>query len=325
MENSPLHLLVLPPPEPGAGEIRVRIRACGVCRTDLHVIEGDLPSRKLPIVPGHQVVGVVDQKGRLTSKFKKGDRVGIAWLRSTCGQCEDCRRGNENLCEMSRYTGYDADGGYAEYAVVPEPYAYRIPDRFKEDEAAPLLCAGIIGFRAFKRCDVGPGARLGLFGFGSSAHITIQVARHLECEVYVSTRGAKHRKLASDLGARWVGEADEIPPVKLDAAILFAPVGNLVPPALRSLGKGGRLVSAGIHLTTIPEMTYKEHFFHEKVFTSVESNTRRDGEELLTLAAKIPVRARVEIFPLDEANRALLLLKQGAIEGTAVLVPSSNS
>jgi propanol-preferring alcohol dehydrogenase len=285
----------------------------------LHVVEGDLPAAKLPIIPGHQAVGLVDQVGPGVARFRIGDRVGIAWLRWTCGQCEDCRRGDENLCRNSRYTGWHADGGYADLAVVNEAFAYALPAALSDDEAAPLLCAGIIGYRALRRSEVPAGGRLGLFGFGSSAHVTLQVARHRGCEVFVATRGEKHRRLARELGAAWVGGADETPPVALDGAILFAPAGELVPPALRALRRGGTLAIAGIYVSTLPPLEYEPHLFHEKRLTSVEANTRRDGEELLALAAEIPIRPRTQLFPLEEAGRVLALLRGDGIEGTAVL------
>jgi propanol-preferring alcohol dehydrogenase len=319
IDEAELPLTEVPDPQPGPGEVRVRVAVCAICRTDLHVIEGDLPQKKSPLVPGHQVVGVVDALGPGCSRFRIGDRVGIAWLRHTCGVCDDCRRGDENLCRNSRYTGYHADGGYAELAVVEEAFAYAIPDVFSDDEAAPLLCAGIIGYRALLRSEVPPGGRLGLYGFGSSAHITLQVALGRGCEVYVATRGESHQRLARELGAAWVGGPDAEPPVKLDGAILFAPAGALVPPALRALRGGGTLALAGIHVSTIPAMEYEPHLFHEKRLTSVEANTRRDGEALLAEAARLPIRPRRELFPLAEAKRALSLLVHDGIDGTGVL------
>jgi len=318
--EQPLVLCEVADPDPGPRQIRVRVSVCGICRTDLHVVEGDLPPVRMPIIPGHQVVGVVDRVGPDCRRFAVGDRVGIAWLRETDGTCEFCRRGDENLCPASRYTGWHEDGGYAELAVVREDFAYRIPDVFTDEEAAPLLCAGIIGYRALARSRVPDGGRLGLFGFGSSAHVTMQVAQHRRCEVYVSTRGAGHRRLAHELGARWVGEADALPPVPLDGAIVFAPAGELVPPALRALRKGGTLALAGIHMSTIPAMSYDEHLFHEKTLTSVEANTRADGEALLAIAAAIPIRSRRVLFPFADANRALATLKHDGIDGTGVLV-----
>jgi propanol-preferring alcohol dehydrogenase len=317
--SAPLRLVELPDPEPGPQEVRVRVSVCALCRTDLHVIEGDLPAHKLPIIPGHQVVGVVDRVGPACRRLRVGDRVGIAWLGQTDGSCEFCRRGEENLCPASRYTGWDADGGYAELALVHEAFAYLIPPIFSDEDAAPLLCAGIIGYRALLRSRVPDGGRLGLFGFGSSAHVTMQVARHRGCDVYVATRGAGHRRFAAELGAAWVGEAQAPPPVALDAAIVFAPAGEIVPPALRALRKGGTLALAGIHMSPIPALTYEEHLFHEKTLTSVEANTRADGEALLLVAAEIPIRPRRRSFALAEANEALALLAGDGIDGTAIL------
>ncbi len=320
IEEAPLRPTDAPDPNPAPRQIRVRVHVCGICRTDLHVIEGDLALVRRPIIPGHQVVGVVDRVGPGCRRFGVGDRVGIAWLRGTDGSCEYCRRGDENLCPASSYTGWHEDGGYAELALVREDFAYAIPERFSDDEAAPLLCAGIIGYRALQRARVPDGGRLGIFGFGSSAPITMQVAQHRGCEVYVATRGAEHRRLAEELGARWVGEADALPPVPLDSAIVFAPAGEIVPRALRSLRKGGTVSLAGIHMSPVPEMTYEPHLFHEKTLTSVEANTRKDGEELLAIAAAIPLRPRRRLFPLAEANRALATLKHDGIDGTGVLV-----
>jgi propanol-preferring alcohol dehydrogenase len=299
----------------------VRVAACGVCRTDLHVIEGDISSRRLPLVPGHQVVGTVAARGEGSARFAVGDRVGIAWLRGTCGACDWCRSGSENLCGGSRYTGWDADGGYAESAIVPEAFAYAIPSAFTDVEAAPLLCAGIIGYRALRRSRIEPGGRLGLFGFGSSAHIVAQIALHRGCSLYVATRGRAHREAAADLGASWVGDTFDVPPVPLDAAIVFAPAGEVVPPALRALRKGGTLAVAGIHLSDLPAMDYATCLFHEKTLTSVESNTRADGEELLREAAEILLRPRVAAYPLADANDVLAALAGDGFGGTAVLVP----
>lgn len=319
--SAPLRATDVPAPEPGPGEVRVRVRACGVCRTDLHVIEGDLPPRKLPLIPGHQVVGVVDRLGSGASRFRVGDRIGIAWLRQTDGTCAYCRSGRENLCENPLFTGYHADGGYAEYAVVPEAFAYAIPEVFGDTEATPLLCAGIIGYRALQRSETPRGGKLGIWGFGSSAHVTIQVARARGCEVYVATRGEKHQALARELGARWVGGALDPLPVKVDGGILFAPAGEIVPVALRSLEKGGTLAVAGIWLSAIPPLDYERELFYERNLRSVTANTRADGEALLAEAAAIPLRPRVTTFPLDEANRVLQLLKTDQLNGTGVLVP----
>jgi len=320
IDTTPLQLGDIPIPEPAPNEIRVRVEACGICRTDLHVVEGELPPQVEHIVPGHQVVGVVDRRGAAAARFKEGDRVGIAWLRSTCGTCRYCVAGNENLCPRARFTGYHANGGYAEYAVVREDFAYALPARLRAAETTPLLCAGIIGYRALRRADMRPGCRLGLYGFGSSAHIAIQVARHLGCTVYVMTRDERHQQLARQLGAAWAGGADAAPPEKLDSAVLFAPVGHLVLPALEALDHGGTLALAGIYLTDIPALNYERHLFHEKNLRSVTANTRQDGEELLRIAADIPIRPQTTAFPLEEANRALRQLKHDAIQGSGVLL-----
>jgi len=318
-ETRPLRAVDREPPEPGAGEVRVRVEACGVCRTDLHVVEGDLAERCAHVVPGHQVVGRVDRAGPGSERFAPGERVGIAWLRRACGSCRFCRRGAENLCTAPEFTGWDADGGYAEWAVVPEAFAYALPEALDAHQAAPLLCAGIIGYRAYRRCGVEPGGRLGLYGFGGSAHITIQVARHFGCEVYVFSRGGEHRELAEELGAAWVGDGFDPPPRPLDAAVLFAPAGELVPPALEALDRGGTLAIAGIHLTDVPPLEYQRHLFQEKTLRSVTANTREDGRALLELAAAIPIRTRTRGYPLEAANEALIDLKQDRVQGAAVL------
>jgi propanol-preferring alcohol dehydrogenase len=319
--SSPLALRQVPEPIPEAGEVRVRVRACGLCRTDLHVIEGDLPPKRLPLIPGHQVVGVVEALGPGAERFRVGDRIGIAWLRHTCGVCVYCRAGRENLCESSRYTGYHADGGYAELAVVPEAFAYAIPGVFSDAEATPLLCAGIIGYRALQRAEVPRGGTLGMWGFGSSAHITIQVARARGCRVYVATRDPRHQALARELGAAWVGGAGDPMPGKVDGGILFAPVGEWIPMALQAVEKGGTLAVAGIWLSPIPPLDYERDLFYERNLRSVTANTRADGEALLAEAATIPIRPRVVTFPLAGANEGLQRLKADGIEGTGVLVP----
>jgi len=316
---APLKLREVPDPAPGPGEVRVRIRACGICRTDLHVIEGDLPPRRLPLILGHQVVGVVDRLGPGATRFLEGDRIGIAWLRHTCGVCAFCLAGRENLCESARFTGYHADGGYAEHAVVPEAFAYSIPAVFGDAEATPLLCAGIIGYRALERAEVPRGGRLGIWGFGSSAHITIQIAIARGCQVYVATRGEKHQALAREMGATWVGGAAEPLPLSVHGGILFAPAGELVPVALRSIEKGGSLAIAGIWLSPIPGLDYEKELFYERNLRSVTANTRADGEGLLAEAAAIPLRPRVTMFELREANRGLQLLKADQLNGTGVL------
>ncbi len=318
--GAPLALADVPAPTPGPGEVRLRVRCCAACRTDLHVIEGDLAPLRLPIVPGHQVVGVVDALGPGATRFRPGDRAGVAWLRWTCGTCRFCRRGRENLCERSRYTGWTDDGGYAEYCCVPEAFAYPIPAAFDDAEAAPLLCAGIIGYRALRRSGLAPGGRLALYGFGSSAHVTLQVARHWGCPVYVSTRDAAHRALALELGARWAGGPGEPLPERVDAAIIFAPAGELVPAALQALDKGGTVALAGIHMSDLPAMAYEPNLFFEKSLLSVTANTRADGEALLAEAAAIPIRPRVTRYPLADANQVLQRLATDRVEGTAVLM-----
>ncbi len=320
VDGNPLRLAVVPDPEPGPGTVRLRVDACGICRTDLHVIEGDLPPLRSGVIPGHQVVGRVDALGPRCERFAVGARVGIAWLRETCERCRHCTAGKENLCEHARFTGYHDDGGYAEYAVVREDFAYPVPETLDAVSATPLLCAGIIGYRALRRAEVGAGVRLGLYGFGASAHIAIQVARHLGCEVYVMTRDPGHQSLARELGAVWTGGATEAPPVRLDSAILFAPAGEIVPHALAALDRGGTLALAGIHLTDIPPLVYERHLFHERQLRSVTANTRADGVELLRLAAEIPLRPTTTCFHLADANRALQQLKHDAIRGAGVLV-----
>lgn len=321
IESAPLVARDAPIPEPGAGEVRVTVRACGLCRTDLHVVEGDLPPRRLPLIPGHQVVGVVDRLGPGAERFRLGDRIGIAWLRHVCGACAYCRSGRENLCESSLFTGYHADGGYAEHAVVPEAFAYALPGVFGDAEATPLLCAGIIGYRSFLRSETPDGGRLGMWGFGSSAHVTIQVARARGIEVYVATRDEKHRRLARELGATWVGGGSDDLPVKVHGGILFAPAGEIVPRAMRSIEKGGTLAVAGIWLSPIPGLDYERELFYEKNLRSVTANTRADGEGLLREAAAIPIRPRVEAMPLEAANEGLRRLKRDELNGTGVLVP----
>ncbi len=319
IDEGPLRLTERAVPEPAAGEVLVRVRACGVCRTDLHVSEGDLAVHRERVVPGHEVVGEVVAQGPGTSRFATGARVGIAWLRHTCGVCRWCRTGRENLCPDSRYTGWDEDGGYAEYATVPEAFAYPIPDDVDDASAAPLLCAGIIGYRSLVRAQLPPGGRLGIYGFGASAHLTAQIALAQGAELHVLTRGEGARRLALELGAASAGEAYAAPPVPLDAAIVFAPVGDLVPVALEALDAGGTLALAGIHLSDIPTLDYQRHVFRERTLTSVTSNTRRDGEELLRLAARLRVRPTTTTYPLEHADAALRDLAHGEITGAAVL------
>lgn len=319
IESFPLVFEELPDPEPKEGEVRIKVEACGICRTDLHVIEGELPPMPYPVIPGHQIVGVVDAVGPGVKKFRKGDRIGIAWLRHTCGECEYCRSGRENLCENQLFTGYHAPGGFAEYAVVSEEFAYSIPALFTPEEATPLLCAGIIGYRSIRRSGCRPGDTVALYGFGSSAHIVIQILLHWGCTVYAVSRGERHQDLARSMGAHWVGQnADEMPQ-KADAAIIFAPAGELVPQALVNLKKGGTLALAGIYMSSIPSLDYEHHLFYEKNVHSVTANTREDGHELLKLAAEIPIRPHITTLPFEKANEALIMLKRDAIQGTGVL------
>jgi propanol-preferring alcohol dehydrogenase len=319
VSTNPLHLHDRPVPEPGPDQLLVKIHVCGVCRTDLHVVEGELTDIALPLIPGHQAVGTVVRAGTWVSERKEGDRVGIAWLQGTCGACEFCVDERENLCAKARFTGYQVDGGYAEYAVVPARFAYPIPPVFSDEEAAPLLCAGIIGYRALRLSGIKPGQRLGLYGFGASAHIAIQIARHWGCQVYVSSLKADHQRLAKQLGAVWVGGATEVPPDRLHGSIIFAPAGELVPPALRALERGGTLALAGIHMTPIPSLDYDREVFGERIIRSVTANTRQDGIDLLHDAAAIPIKPHTVRFPLEEANRALGELKAGTFQGAAVL------
>ena len=320
VESSPLQEVNLPVPQPAAGEVRLKVQCCAICRTDLHVIEGDLPRPGLPLIPGHQIVGTVDAVGAGRGRLKPGQRVGVAWLRYTCGTCRFCRSERENLCERSRYTGYHADGGYAEYALAPEDFAYEIPAAFSDVDAAPLLCAGIIGYRALKRCNLPKGGKLALFGFGSSAHIVLQIALHRGCEVYVVSRTDIHSELALSLGAKWAGTTAALMPARVDSAIIFAPAGTLVGPALEKLEKGGTLALAGIHMSDIPTLNYERHLFYERNVHSVTANTRADARELLVEAAQIPIRPQVTGYALAEANRALQDLKADRIRGTGVLV-----
>jgi propanol-preferring alcohol dehydrogenase len=314
-----MSLVELPEPEPGVGEIRVRVTVCGVCRTDLHLAEGDLAPRRHGIVPGHEVVGTVDRTGPGATRFTIGDRVGLAWLGRTCGTCRFCRRGAENLCLAPSFTGWDRNGGFAELVTGDEQFAYRLPDEFDDQHVAPLLCAGIIGFRALRRAEVPEHGRLGIYGFGGSAHITAQVAMAAGAEVHVLTRSAEARALATELGAASVGDAYDRPPCELDSAILFAPVGDLVPVALEALGRGGTLAIAGIHLSDIPSLDYQRHLFQERQVRSVTANTRRDGEELLATAARIGLRTTVVPYALGEADRALVDLAADRVTGAAVL------
>jgi propanol-preferring alcohol dehydrogenase len=318
-ERHPLELVERPIPRPGPGEVLVEVEVCGVCRTDLHVVEGDLAPQRPEIVPGHEVVGRVAARGEGAARFLEGERVGVAWLHRACGACRFCSKGVENLCSAPTFTGWEADGGYAGFTVAPEDFIYRLPEQLAARDAAPLLCAGIIGYRAYSRSGVRPGQRLGLYGFGGSAHIVIQLARHHGCEVYVFSRGGRHRELAVKLGASWIGETREPPPHKLDAAILFAPAGEIVPPAMEALDRGGVLAIAGIHLSDLPALDYQRHLFQEREIRSVTANTRADGRALLELAVAIPIATHTVPYPLEAANQALVDLKQDRIQGAAVL------
>lgn len=324
IESEPLRLCELPDPEPGEGEVRIRVRVCAICRTDLHVIEGDLPPLKLPIIPGHQIVGTVDKFGPNSRRFAPGQRIGVAWLRHTDGNCTYCLRARENLCPNSRYTGYTDDGGYAELAIVPESFAYALPDAVSDSDIAPLLCAGLIGFRSMKRASVPDRGRLLLVGFGSSAHIVVQLAVHRGYRVFVVSRAESHLKLSLSLGAEWAGFDVEDLPEKMDSAILFAPVGELVPGVMAALDRGGVLALAGIHLSDVPSMNYQEHLFYERELRSVTANTREDGNEMFAAASAAAVKPHIEIFRLEDANTALIKLKKDGIKGTGVLKINSS-
>ena len=319
VEDNPLIPSDIAIPSPREREVRLRVLACGLCHTDLHTVEGDIRLPKLPVIPGHQIIGVVEARGREAGRFKEGDRVGVAWLGRTCGECRYCKKGDENLCDRAEFTGLHADGGYAEFSVVDEAFAYPVPKDLSPRQAAPLLCAGVIGYRALRLCEARSGERLGLFGFGASAHIVIQIARHWNCEVYVFTRTPEHQEHARALGAAWVGRAEDSPPERLQAAIVFAPAGALVLDALGVLDKGGTAALAGITMTPIPEIEYDRLLYHERKLRSVANATRRDAEELLALAAEIPLRADVVTFPLAQINRALEKLKRSEIRGAGVI------
>src|SRR5215467_2095950 len=318
VEEHPLLYRDVPTPEPGDDEVLVKVSVCGVCRTDLHVVEGELAPRLLSVIPGHQVVGTITQRGKKAGKHAVGARVGIPWLHRTDQTCEYCTRSQENLCEKAQFTGWTVNGGYAEYIVAPEAFVYPIPEGFSDVDAAPLLCAGIIGFRALRLANLQKGDTLGIYGFGAAGHVAIQVARHWGIKVVVCTREERHRKLAAELGAEWVGGAYDTPPMRLNAAIIFAPAGELVPAALAVLKKAGVLVLGGIHMSPIPSFSY-ELLYHERVIRSVANNTREDGIDFLEVAAKIPVHTETQIFPLEDANRALEALKHDGIRGAGVL------
>jgi len=318
VETNPLEFTDVPDPIASGDQVLVRVAACGVCRTDLHVVEGELPPRKSPVIPGHQVVGRIEKAGEAASRFHIGDRVGVPWLHRTCGVCDYCRAGKENLCDSPTFTGYVVDGGYAEYILAPEAFVYPIPESLTDLHAAPLLCAGIIGFRSLRLSGIEAGGKLGIYGFGAAAHLAIQVAHHWNVAVYAMTRDARHQKLALEMGAVWAGGTVDEPPEKLDAAIVFAPAGEIVPAALKALKKGGTVALGGIHMSPIPPLDYNL-LYHERVLRSVANNTRQDGEDFLRLAAEIPIHTETEVFPLRDANRALNSLKNDAIRGAAVL------
>lgn len=319
IESHPLEFVEVEPPLPQVGQVRIKVQACGLCHTDLHEIEGQLKLPKLPLIPGHQVVGIVDQFGPQVANLKVGDRVGLAWLGHTCGQCRFCLSDHENLCENARFTGYHFDGGYAEYAVAFADFVYPVPDNVPAVSVAPLLCAGIIGYRSLRLSEIKPGQRLGLYGFGASAHIAIQVAMHWGCEVYVFSRSAEHRKLAEKLGAVWTGKINDPLPKKLHGSVIFAPAGSIVPAAMEHLEKAGACALAGIYMSEIPPLDYEKHLYHEKILRSVTASTRRDGIDLMELAGEIDIETTTQEFPLEQTNEALQLLKTGKINGAAVL------
>jgi len=320
VEDRPLSMVEYPQPEPQRGEILIRVNACGVCHTDLHTVEGDLPLPVMPLIPGHQVVGTVQKLGPGCASVTPGDRVGVTWFFSSCGSCRFCLEKRENLCTSARFTGYHVHGGYAQFMVAPESSVFPVPAVFTDSEATPLLCGGVIGFRALKLSEVRPGQNLGLYGFGNSAHVVVQLAVRKACRVHVFTRSAKHRKLAEDLGAIWVGTADEKPPVPMNSSIIFAPAGNLVPVALAALDRGGTLTLAGITMTMIPEMDYNL-IYGERTVRSVAHTTREDARELLRVAGDIPVKTVVDVFPLDQANEVLRMMKTSALKAGAALIP----
>jgi propanol-preferring alcohol dehydrogenase len=317
-EGIPLKLKRVEPPLPGQGQVGLRVQVCGVCHTDLHTVEGEIHPPALPVTPGHQVVGVIEALGAEVSGLAIGDRVGVPWLHQACGECEFCRRGEENLCTQARFTGFHVDGGFADHMLAEAAYVLPLPSTIPDDQAAPLLCAGIIGYRSLRKADLVPGERLGLVGFGASAHLAIQVARFWGCEVYVFTRSAEHRRHAETLGAAWVGGVEEEPPRPLDRAVIFAPAGRLVPSILAKLRPAGTLAINAIHMSPIPEMPYSL-IYGERTLRSVANATYQDGVEFLALAAEIPIKATVNLYPLEAANQALLDLKHSRINGEAVL------
>ncbi|MSP37234.1 MAG: zinc-binding alcohol dehydrogenase family protein [Deltaproteobacteria bacterium] len=320
----PLRRVDWPTPQAGPGQLLIRVHACAVCRTDLHIIDGELTQPKLPLIPGHEIVGKVAALGEGVTRFKIGDRVGVPWLGWTCGECVYCQNGRENLCDRAKFTGYTLDGGYAEYAVADQRFCFPIPDFYSDAEAAPLLCAGLIGYRSLVKA--GNAKRLGIYGFGSAAHIVAQVAKYQHCEVYAFTRPGDEaaKQFAMNLGAVWAGDSNELPPVKLDAAIIFAPAGELIPQALKAVGKGGAVICGGIHMSDIPSFPYSI-LWEERSISSVANLTRRDAEEFMALAPKVPVRTEVQTFSLEEANEALIQLRSGKIQGAAVLTTTASN
>jgi propanol-preferring alcohol dehydrogenase len=319
IEQEPLEEVEIDLPVAREGDVLIKVLACGICHTDLHTVEGDFPLHKSPVIPGHQIVGVVEECGESVENVKIGDRVGVAWLHWTCGKCDYCLRGQENLCENAKFTGWDADGGYAQFALVPAAFSYPVPKNLSPVEAAPLLCAGIVGFRALKLSDVKKGETVALYGFGASAHVNIQIALNWGCEVIVFSRSSEHRELALKLGAAWAGTTEDTPPLRPERAVIYAPAGPLVLHALELIDKGGTVALAGIYMSPIPEMDYERHLFYEKKLKSVTASTREDGMELLREAAAVPVKTETEVFTLSEANRALRLLKESRINGAGVL------
>ncbi|MCX5801794.1 MAG: zinc-dependent alcohol dehydrogenase family protein [Candidatus Eisenbacteria bacterium] len=319
IEEDPLEEVELETPEPREGEVLVRVLACGICHTDLHTVEGDIPLKKCPVIPGHQIVGIVQKCGPGVENPKVGDRIGIAWLHWTCGKCRFCLRGDENLCENARFTGYDVDGGYAEFTIAPAAFSYALPSGYSHVEVAPLLCAGIIGFRALRLSEAKEGETLALYGFGASAHVTIQMALRRGCRVIVFSRSAEHRELARKLGASWSGTAEEVSPVKPERAIIFAPSGGLVRRALEHVEKGGTVTLASIHMSPVPELDYEKHLYYEKKLSSVTASTRADGRELLGEAHGARVSTQTQVFALRDANTALRMLKESKINGAGVL------
>jgi alcohol dehydrogenase, propanol-preferring len=321
IKNHPLQLREQDIPKPGASQLLIKVHVCGICRTDLHVVEGDLELKKLPIIPGHQVVGEIKECGAEVTDFKPGDRVGVAWLQATCGKCRFCLTGRENLCESAVFTGWTAQGGFADYIVAPSQFVYHLPDTYPDIQAAPLLCAGIIGYRSLRLMNIAdwPGCRIGIYGFGAAGHIAIQLLKAWGADVYVSTRDKSHQNLANELGAMWTGGTLDQPPVPLDAAVVFAPLGDIVPAGLRALDRDGRLILAGIHMSPIPSFSY-DILYGERMVKSVTNNTRQDGIEFLEHASNIGIKTLVQTFPLEEANEALYALKYDHIQGAGVLI-----